>query len=371
MTVTTVASTDLLTPVQMGSYLLPNRVVMAPLTRNRAAAGHVVTQLQATYYAQRASAGLLISEATQVSPTGVGYPNTPGIHSPEQVEGWRLVTEAVHAAGGRIFLQLWHVGRVSHSLYQPEGQLPIAPSALAPAGQIYTPEGMKPYEVPRALELEEIAGVVDWYRQGAANALQAGFDGVEIHAANGYLLDQFLRDGTNQRTDRYGGSIENRTRLLLEVVEAIMPLWGSNRMGVRLSPGGTFNDMADSNSQATFSYVAQALDPYELAYLHIRESDAADLRHGGELLPVQMFRPLFHGPLITNGDYDQDRGNQVLAAGHADLVAFGRPYISNPDLVERFRLKAPLNSWDESTFYGGDEKGYTDYPALTESEQQA
>ncbi|GAB4214691.1 MAG: alkene reductase [Synechococcales cyanobacterium] len=369
MSISSLATVDLLTPMQLGRLHLPNRVVMAPLTRNRAGAGNVPSALQAIHYAQRASAGLLISEATQVSADGQGYPSTPGIHSPEQVEGWKQVTQAVHAAGGRIFLQLWHVGRVSHSSYLPNGTVPIAPSAIAPAGEVFTLEGMKPYETPRALDLGEIPAVVERYRQGAEYALAAGFDGVEIHAANGYLLDQFLRDGTNQRTDQYGGSLANRVRLIVEVVEAILPIWGADRTGIRISPGGTFNSMTDSNTLETFTYLVKTLDPYHLAYLHIREADESDLRHGGELIPAKVFRPLFRGAIIVNGGYDKARGNQVLAAGEADLVAYGRPYIANPDLVERFRLNVPLNGWDESTFYGGTEVGYTDYPVWNGGDQ--
>jgi N-ethylmaleimide reductase len=354
----------LLSPLQVGPYHFPNRIVMAPLTRNRAGAGNVPTDLNTIYYTQRASAGLLITEATQISPQGVGYPNTPGIHSPAQVAGWRQVTEAVHAAGGRIFLQLWHVGRVSHPDLQPSGALPVAPSAIAPAGHALTYTGPQPFVTPRALTPEEIPQIVEDYRQGAANALTAGFDGVEIHAANGYLLDQFLRDGTNHRTDHYGGLLENRMRLLREVTNAVVTVWGGNRVGVRLSPGGTFNSMKDSNSKATFGYAAEALNRFGLAYLHIREADEADLRYGGEQIPVGYFRPLFQGILMVNCGYGLESGNQILATGDADLVAFGKLFIANPDLPERFRRQAPLNRWDEATFYGGGEAGYTDYPTL-------
>lgn len=356
----------LLSPVKLGPYELPNRIVMAPLTRNRAGAGNVPTPVNAEYYAQRASAGLIITEASQVSPQGMGNPQTPGIYSKEQVEGWRLVTDAVHERGGRIFLQLWHVGRISHPSLQPDGALPVAPSALAPEGNAATYEGEQPFVTPRALETEEIPGIIEQYRQGAENALAAGFDGVEIHSANGYLLDQFLHNGSNQRTDQYGGSIENRARLLIEVTEAVTNVWGADRVGVRLSPSSTYNSMYDSNAEALFSYVANALDLFGLAYLHIVEPRVDGNVMLGRALgfPASYFRPLFHGTIITAGGYDRDSGNAVLAAGDADLVAYGRLFIANPDLPKRFALNAPLNTPDRSTFYGGNERGYTDYPAL-------
>lgn len=360
---------DLFTPILFGPYTLPNRIVMAPLTRNRAEAGNVPGPLNAVYYAQRASAGLIISEASQVSPQGLGYPGTPGIYSPEQVEGWKLVTEAVHKNNGRIFLQLWHVGRISHPDLQPEGILPVAPSALAPRGEAATYEGMKPFVTPRALETDEISGIVEQYRIGAENALAAGFDGVEIHGANGYLLDQFLRDGTNCRADAYGGSIENRARLLLEVTEAVVGVWGGDRVGVRLSPSGTFNDMSDSDPKATFGYAIEQLNRFGLAYLHLREPDAADIRHGGTAISTSYFRPIFKGNLMVNTDYTLETGNQAIAHKQADLVAYGVLFIANPDLPERFRSGAPLNPPDPTTFYGGTEKGYIDYPTL--QEQQA
>nr|WP_290224746.1 alkene reductase [Trichocoleus desertorum] len=362
------ANVDLLSSVKLGPYELPNRLVMAPLTRNRAGAGDVPGALNATYYAQRASAGLIVSEASQVSPQGLGYPSTPGIYSPEQVAGWRLITEAVHAKGGRIFLQLWHVGRISHPSLQPDGALPVAPSAIAPAGEAATYEGMKPFVTPRALESHEIPGIVEQYRQGAQNALEAGFDGVEIHAANGYLIDQFLRDGTNHRTDEYGGSIENRARFLLEVTEAVVSVWGGDRVGVRLAPSGSFNDMSDSDPVATFSYVAEALNRFNLAYLHIVEPRADDNFTAGtpaSRLTTGYFRSIFKGTLIAAGGFDRESGNAVIANGEADLVAYGRLFIANPDLPERFAIDAPLNPADRSTFYGGDERGYIDYPALS------
>ena len=353
---------NLLSPYKLGNLELPNRIVMAPLTRNRAGQGNVPGQLNATYYTQRASAGLIITEATQVSPQGLGYPSTPGIHSPEQVEGWKLVTDAVHQQGGRIFLQLWHVGRISHPDLQPDGALPVAPSAIAPKGEASTYEGPKPFVTPRALETSEIPEIVEQYRKGAENALQAGFDGVEVHGANGYLLDQFLRDGTNHRTDEYGGSIENRARLLLEVTQAVAGVWGAQRVGVRLSPSGTFNDMHDSNPVATFSYAAEALNQFGLAYLHIVEVNEADLRHGGTEVPTRHLHERFTGTLMVNGGYNSDRANAVLGKKEADLVSFGTLFLANPDLPQRFAFNAPLNPPDPTTFYGGGEKGYTDYP---------
>ncbi|MDF5728622.1 MAG: alkene reductase [Rhizonema sp. PD38] len=286
---------NLLSPYQLGNLKLPNRTIMAPLTRNRAGEGNVPYQLNVTYYVQRATAGLIITEASQVSPQGLGYANTPGIHSPEQIAGWKLVTDAVHQEGGRIFLQLWHVGRISHPDLQPEGALPVAPSAIKPSGEAMTYEGMKPFVTPRALDTSEIPGIVEQFRKGAENALEAGFDGVEIHGANGYLIDQFLRDGTNQRTDKYGGSIENRARLLLEITEAVIDVWGAKRVGVRLSPSGTYNDMHDSYPQETFGYVVKALNQFDLAYLHLLEPSEADLRHGGNPIPTNYFRPMYQG----------------------------------------------------------------------------
>ena len=359
---------NLFSPYKLGDLELPNRMVMAPLTRNRAGDGNVPGQLNATYYTQRVSAGLIIAEATQVSPEGLGYPATPGIHSAAQVAGWKLVTDAVHQHGGRIFLQLWHVGRISHPDLQPGGALPVAPSAIAPTvGQAATYEGMKPFVTPRALETSEIPGIVEQYRQGAKNALEAGFDGVEVHGANGYLLDQFLRDGTNKRTDEYGGSIENRARLLLEVTQAVTEVWGAGRVGVRLSPSGTFNDMHDSDPLATFGYAAEALNRFGLAYLHLIEVVEADLRHGGMEVPTSYLRDRFTGTLMVNGGYDLDKSNAVLSSHKADLVAFGTLFIANPDLPQRFALNAPLNPADPSTFYGGGEKGYIDYPFLAAS----
>ncbi|MBW4417636.1 MAG: alkene reductase [Myxacorys californica WJT36-NPBG1] len=370
------SSLRLLSPVTLGPYKLPNRIVMGPLTRNRAinvsrssgeTAINVPHQLNVTYYSQRASAGLIISEATQVSPQGQGYPMTPGIHSPEQIEGWRAITDAVHERGGHMFLQLWHVGRISHPDLQPGGALPVAPSAIAPEGMASTFEGEKPFVTPRALETNEIPGIVEQFRQGAKNALAAGFDGVEVHSANGYLLDQFLQDGSNHRTDQYGGSIENRARLLMEVLEAVTQVWGADRVGVRLSPSGTFSNMSDSNSEALFTYVVKALNQFGLAYLHLvepRVDGNVTLEANSTRMTSGFFRPMFHGTLLSAGGYDRDSGEAVLAAGEADLIVYGRLFIANPDLPERFAQSAELNAWDRNTFYGGGEKGYTDYPAL-------
>lgn len=354
----------LLSPARLGPLDLPNRMVMSPMTRCRAGEGGVPTPLNAEYYRQRASAGLILAEGTQVSPQGVGYPATPGIHSPEQVKGWKTVTDGVHAAGGRIFLQLWHCGRVSHSFFHG-GELPVAPSAVAINGKTlqFRGDGGVPFETPRPLELSEIPSVVDQYRQAAVNAKAAGFDGVEIHGAFGYLPDQFLQDGTNQRTDAYGGSVENRTRFLLEVTEAAIEVWGQDRVGVKLSPSNTFNDMRDSNPVSTFSFAVSALSKLGIGYVHIMEASESDLRHGGKAIPVSAFRPFFQGTLIANQDYDQEKAEEALVRGDADLISFARLFLANPDLPERFARGASLNAPDPSTFYGGGEKGYTDYPA--------
>jgi len=357
----------LFTPISVGPYTLPNRIVMAPLTRNRAGTGNVPQAINVEYYAQRASAGLIITEATQISPQGVGYPNTPGIYTHAQIQGWKKVTDAVHKRHGHIFLQLWHVGRISHPSLQPNGMLPIAPSPIKPEGVAYTYQGLRPFVTPRALETGEIADVIEQYRDAAQNALEAGFDGVEIHGANGYLLDQFLRDGTNHRTDAYGGSVENRARLLLEVTEAVTHVWGADRVGVRISPVHTFNSMYDSHPHLTFGYVAKQLNRFGLAYLHVVES-----RYGDGAYPVKsaqtfderMLRDAFQGTYMANAGYDRTRALAALEADDADLIAFGTSFIANPDLPLRLALDAPLNELDVSTFYGGDEKGYTDYPFL-------
>jgi N-ethylmaleimide reductase len=354
----------LLSPLHLGPLTLPNRVVMAPMTRNRAGAGNVPGALNATYYAQRAGAGLIVSEATQVSPQGLGYPGTPGIHSAEQVAGWKLVTEAAHRAGGRIFLQLWHVGRISHPSLQPGGALPVAPSAIAPAGQAWTLDGMQPYVTPHALEAAEIAGIVADFSRGARNAREAGFDGVELHGANGYLVDQFLRDGANRRTDHYGGSAQNRARFLLEVTEAIVGEWGGARVGVRLSPTNPFNSMSDSNPAATFSAAVDALNPLGLAYLHIVEPAASDPVAAGEVPDLKFFRKIWRGVLMGNKGYDLNRADAAIRDGTADLVSFATLFLANPDLPERFRRGGPFNAPDRKTFYGGSAAGYTDYPPL-------
>jgi N-ethylmaleimide reductase len=356
-------SKDLFTPVQLGRTMLANRIVMAPLTRNRAAMpGNVPQDINATYYAQRASAGLIIAEATPISAMAHGYPATPGIHTAEQVAGWRKIVAAVHARGGNIYLQLWHVGRISHPSLLPDGALPVAPSAIRPAGQAFTFTGLQDFVTPRALAAEEIPALLQDYRHASELALQAGFDGVEVHAANGYLIDQFLRDGTNHRTDQYGGSIANRCRLLAEVVATVSKVWGADRVGVRISPINQFNDIRDSNPQALFNHVAEMLNLFKLAYLHVVEvgmtGDAPQVFDFAEL------RRAFQGNYMANGGYDKARGNAAIASGHADCVAYGMPFIANPDLVERFAKEAPLNVADQNTFYGGSEQGYTDYPAL-------
>lgn len=353
----------LLQNVRIGDVTLQNHMAMAPLTRNRALEGNMPGPLTRQYYEQRSGAGLIITEGSQITEAGQGYPRTPGIHSAAQIKAWSEVTTAVHAKGGRIFLQLWHVGRISHPSMQPAGQLPVAPSALKPAGQVFTFSGLQDYVTPRALESAELPGIVEQYRQAALNAKQAGFDGVEIHAANGYLLDQFLRDGTNQRSDNYGGPVENRTRLLLEVTAAVVGVWGAGHVGVRLSPNNPFNDIRDSNAQATFAYVIEALNPFKLAYLHMVEGGIgpqADL----DKVDYPALRALWQGAYIANGGYTRERAEQAIASGYAQVVSFGVPFIANPDLPERFRVGADLNPVDPNTFYMGEEKGYVDYPAL-------
>lgn len=360
---------------EIGPYTLKNRMVMAPLTRSRSKQpGNIPSRLNAFYYAQRASAGLIITEATQISQQGQGYAWTPGIYTEEQIEGWRLVAESVHDADGLIFMQLWHVGRISHPALQPKGALPVAPSAIAPTGMAFVtnakgePEFV-PFVVPRALEADELPALVKQYVQAAKNALSAGLDGVEIHAANGYLLDQFLNSSTNQRTDAYGGSIENRARLLLEVVESVARVCGSDRVGVRISPMGTFNDMGDENPEALFGYVAEKLNVLDLAYLHV-----VDPSHGGHqtteapdprgVAIMTMIRERFAGTLMVCGGYTLERAQESIQNHQADLVAFGRPFIANPDLPERLRTGASLNEPDQATFYGGGVAGYVDYPTL-------
>ena len=361
----------LLRGVRVGPYDLPNRVIMAPLTRMRAADGNLPRPLNAEYYRPRAGAGLIITEATPVSPYGHGYADTPGIHTPEQTEAWKLVTRAVHEAGGRIFLQLWHVGRQSHPVLQPGGVLPVGPSAVMSGEDSPTRQGLLPQPVPRALELSEIPGIVEQFRQGAINAKLAGFDGVEVHGANGYLLDQFLHDNSNLRTDEYGGSIENRARFFLEVTAAVTSVWGGDRTGVRISPGGEFGGVNDSNRLALFSHLVKQLNRFSLGYIHLvvpRVVRGEDVAMRFNLGP-EIFRPLITGDtkLIAAGGYKFADANETIAKGWADMIAFGRLFISNPDLPHRFAVGAPLNPYDRSTFYGGDAAGYTDYPALADA----
>jgi N-ethylmaleimide reductase len=354
---------DLFSPIKLGAISLKNRIVMAPLTRNRAGEGGVPQPINTAYYEQRATAGLIVSEATPISVMAHGYPALPGIYTDAQVEGWKKVTDAVHAKGGKIVLQLWHVGRISHPSLLPNDAQPVAPSAIKPQGKAFTYQGLVDYVEPRALNATELPDIVDDYVHAAECALTAGFDGVEIHAANGYLLDQFLRDGTNKRTDQYGGSFENRTRLLLEVTKAIVDVIGADKVGVRISPVNPFNDMKDSNPQALFNYVVEMLNPFNLAYLHVVEGGI----HGGGVADSFDFvalRKHWKGAYMANLAYDKARGNDAIASGHADLIAYGVPFIANPDLVERYRENAPLNQADSNTFYGGAEKGYTDYPFL-------
>ena len=344
-------------PLALGELHLPNRIILAPLTRCRAiGGGRVPNPLIAKYYAQRASAGLIISEATSVTPQGVGYPNTPGIWSDEQVAGWRGVTDAVHAAGGRIVLQLWHVGRISDPDYL-DGALPVAPSAIAAAGHVSLLRPQRPFVTPRALDIEEIPGIIAAYRHGAENARKAGFDGVELHGANGYLLDQFLQDGSNHRTDAYGGPVENRARLLLEVTDAVIGVWGAGRVGVHLAPRGDAHGVGDSNLPATFGYVAGELGRRRIAFIFTREREEAP-----RLQPA--LKAAFGGPLIANEGFTFETATRALASGEADAVAWGKLFIANPDLPRRFAENAPLNAPDPATFYGDGAAGYTDYPAL-------
>jgi N-ethylmaleimide reductase len=346
-------------PYRLGNIELTNRLVMAPMTRSRALKQNVPNPLAATYYAQRASAGLIVTEATQVSPQGVGYIRTPGIHSAEQVAGWTRITEAVHRAGGKIFLQLWHVGRISHPDFHG-GELPVAPSAIAAQGQVFTATGPQQMVTPRALTLAEIPGIVEQFRRGAENAKSAGFDGVELHGANGYLLDQFLRDGTNRRTDAYGGTLENRARLPLEVAKAVIDVWGADRVGYRISPNGTFNSMSDTNPVQTFSYLAEQLNKLGIVYLHAVDPVADGAKRVSPLL-----RRRFSGTYIVNGGFDLDSANAAIHGGEADLVAFGTRFLANPDLPQRYRINASLNVPDQATFYAGEDKGFTDYPFVT------
>jgi N-ethylmaleimide reductase len=358
------AQPTLFSPYNLGDLALNNRFALAPMTRSRALEGNVANPLAATYYVQRASAGLLITEGTQVSPQGAGYIQTPGIYSPEQVAGWKHVTDAVHRVGGTIYAQLWHVGRVSHSDFH-NGELPVGPSALPVVGEAFTQNGKVAIPTPRALETGEIQGIVEQFRRGAENAKAAGFDGVELHGANGYLLDQFLRDGANQRTDAYGGSISNRARLPIEVAEAAAGVFGAGRVGYKLSPYFGMFSMSDSNPIATFTYLAKELGKRGIGYLHVLEAIAGPMKVDGTERITPLIRDVFDGTLIANGGYDATTADAAIARGEADLVAFGVPFLANPDLPLRYRKRAALNTPDAATFYGGDAKGYTDYPALS------
>ncbi len=365
----TVSST-LASPTHLGAIEIKNRVIMAPLTRMRAIEGDVPNPLAKTYYSQRAGAGLIISEATQISPLGKGYPATPGIYSAEQTQAWKEIVDAVHATGGKMVAQLWHVGRISHSSLHPGQGLPVAPSAIAPAGKTMTASWqMEAYETPRSMTLEDIEQLKKEFKVAAQHAKAAGFDGIEIHAANGYLLDQFLQDHSNHRTDIYGGSIENRIRLLREVLETVSTVFPYDRIGVRLSPYGTFNDMADSDPVALFNAVIEQINTCGLAYLHMiepRSTSAGGNDQVAESAPItaSMFRKAFKGAFISAGGFDRALGEQAIAEGTADAIAYGRLYISNPDLAERFARNAPLTPYNRATFYGGAEAGYTDYPSL-------
>ena len=363
------APTDglLFTPTRLGSIDLRNRIAMAPLTRNRAIEGRVPNPLAVQYYQQRASAGLIIAEATQISPLGQGYLDTPGIYSQAQIDAWRKVTDAVHAEGGRIVLQLWHVGRISHTSLLPDGEVPVAPSAVQAKAKTFTAKGFEDVSAPRALALEEIPALIQDYRQAARNAIIAGFGGVEVHAANGYLIDQFLRDGSNLRTDEYGGSIENRTRLLDEVVRAVAAEIGAERTGVRLSPTTPASDAYDSNPQPLFERAVERLDAIgHLAFVHVIEGATGGPRDN---IPFDYaaLRAKFRGPWIANNGYDKDSAEAAIASGYADVIAFGRAFIANPDLVERLRFGVPLSEFNPDTLYGGGAEGYTDYPSVSGS----
>lgn len=364
---TTTTTPKLLSSNTLGDLQLNNRVVMAPLTRCRAGSGFVPQPMNVTYYAQRASAGLIISEATQVARNGLGYASTPGIYTQEQVAGWKPVTQAVHEKGGKIFAQLWHAGRVAHPDLLESGDVPVAPSAIAADYLADLPNGQFPHVTPRELLLEEIPQIVEQFRQGAINAIEAGFDGVELHAANGYLPEQFLRDNSNHRTDEYGGSLENRARFMLEVVQALIDVYGKERVGIRLAPSSTFNDMHGSDIPGTFSYVARQLDLMGIAYLHIVEpriKGNVTIEDDGTGLGAKFFRPLFSNTIISAGGYTRETGEAAIQNNDADLIAYGRMYVANPDLPERFAVDAELNKYDRSTFYTSGAEGYIDYPNL-------
>jgi N-ethylmaleimide reductase len=364
---------SLFAPLQLGAVQIPNRIIMAPLTRMRAGAGNAPTALNAQYYAQRASAGLILSEGTAVSEQARGYPNAPGIYTPDQIAGWRGVTNAVHAQGGRMFLQIGHNGRNSHSSFMPDGGPPVAPSPIPPNLPGFTNDFRQvSIETPRALATEEIPAIVESFRQASLNAIEAGFDGVELQGANSHLIEQFLEDGTNQRSDRYGGSIENRSRFLLEVVEQVSAAIGRDRLGVRLSPYGQYGGIHDSNPLKLFTYVIEALSRYKIAYLHLIEGRGSeiglgDTLHEDALDNARLFRSFFAGPLISAAAYTPESAARTVKDRHADAIAFGRLYIANPDLVERIQGALPLNAYDRSTFYGGADKGYTDYKTYSRS----
>jgi N-ethylmaleimide reductase len=361
------STSKLFEPYQLGSITLANRIAMAPLTRNRALAGMVPGPMTAEYYGQRASAGLLITEASQISQQGQGYQDTPGIYSREQIAGWRKVTDRVHEKGGRIVIQLWHVGRISHVSLQPNGGAPVAPSAIPAKTKTFVGGAFADVSAPRALELSEIPALIDDYKKAAANAIEAGFDGVEVHGANGYLLDQFAKDGTNKRTDAYGGGIENRAKLMLEATKAVVNEIGAGKTGIRISPVTPANDISDSNPQAVFDYIVDQLSAQNLVYLHVIEGATGGPR---DVAPFDYasLRKRFKGAYMANNGYDLALANQMIDSGAADLIAFGKLFISNPDLVERLKAGAPLNAFDKNTFYGGGEKGYTDYPSLKQAQ---
>lgn len=359
----------LFTPTRIGPYTLSHRVALAPLTRMRSTANDVPGSLMVEYYSQRASeGGLLIAEATPVSVRGNGYMGAPGIYADEQIAGWKQVVDAVHAKGGRIFLQLFHAGRQSHRDLQPGGAAPLAPSAVAFEGMAHTKDGWQPATPPREMTLDDIEVAIEEFRAGAVRARAAGFDGAEIHGANGYLVDQFLQDGSNRRTDAYGGSLENRARFLLDVTSAAASVFGADRVGVRIAPGGTFGGMSDSDPAATFGHAARELDAFGLAYLHVIEPRVAgsqEVAEGAHAVAARELRAVFHGPVIAAGGFSPETAAAIVEAGDADLVAFGRHFIANPDLPHRIRHGLPLNAYDRSTFYGGDHRGYTDYPAAS------
>ena len=363
----------LLSSVQLGDLNLKNRVAMAPLTRARAGVERIPNKLMAQYYSQRAASGLIVSEATSISPQGNGWQNSPGIYTPEQVAGWKDVVETVHQAGGLIFLQLWHTGRASHPSFQIDNQLPVAPSAIKVEGsESHTPEGSQPFVTPRALSTEEIPQVVEQYRVAATNAKVAGCDGVEIHGANGYLIDQFLQSKTNQRNDQYGGSIANRYRFLQKIVEAILTVWDAGRVGVRLAPNGVFNDMGSPDYRESFTYIIQQLNEYKLGYLHVMDGLGFGFHELGEPVTLSEIRKVYDGILMGNCGYDRHTAEKAIAENNADLIAFGRPYISNPDLVARFVNNWELNPLsDQATWYSFEAEGYTDFPTYQESQVSA